>query len=273
MVTYSYHWCVHLAACQSLQHLLSLAGSYIGAKSWPVKLNVTKGRGWVYWTFLSSFSNQKFLFCISKFKIVNFFLRIEAFVWTFHVDVFSTNDEWCHRTRGAARNCPHLCSLGSLSFSSRWLPLFAGFFCLASLVKIVDDNFWVSKIMSAGQNHLTAEEVCQSVCYSSHFRHRICDFSRCFISTIIVVVISDVVWARCYGKGEFSVVGIGSIWWTTDECIVGDRDTHQGPCSRTTTTQCAGVFTYTYTYTYTCMHTQSHIVSVAAKLLGYTVTL
>ena len=30
---------------------------------------------------------------------------------------------------------------------------------------------------SAGSNHLTAEEVYQSICYSSRFRHRISDFS------------------------------------------------------------------------------------------------
>ena len=47
-------------------------------------------------------------------------------------------------------------------------------------------SFWVSKMASTGPNHLTAEEVCQSVCYSSHFRHQLCDFSRCFISTIVV---------------------------------------------------------------------------------------
>ena len=41
---------------------------------------------------------------------------------------------------------------------------------------------------SAGPNHLTAEEVFQSVCYSSRFTHRICDFNRCFISKIVVVV-------------------------------------------------------------------------------------
>ena len=41
---------------------------------------------------------------------------------------------------------------------------------------------------SAGPIHLTAEEVSQSVCYSSCFTHRICDFSQCFISKIVVVV-------------------------------------------------------------------------------------
>ena len=41
---------------------------------------------------------------------------------------------------------------------------------------------------SAGPIHLTAEEVFQSVCYSSRFTHRICDFSRWFISKIVVVV-------------------------------------------------------------------------------------
>ena len=41
---------------------------------------------------------------------------------------------------------------------------------------------------SAGPNHLTAGEVFQSVCYSRCFTHRICDFSRCFISKIVVVV-------------------------------------------------------------------------------------
>ena len=41
---------------------------------------------------------------------------------------------------------------------------------------------------SAGPNHLTAEEVFQSVGYLSRFMHRICDFSRCFISKIVVVV-------------------------------------------------------------------------------------
>ena len=40
----------------------------------------------------------------------------------------------------------------------------------------------------AGPNHLTAEEVCQSVCYPNCFTHQICDFSRCFISKIVVVV-------------------------------------------------------------------------------------
>ena len=41
---------------------------------------------------------------------------------------------------------------------------------------------------SAGPNHLTAEEVFQNVCYSSRFMHRICNFIRCFISNIVVVV-------------------------------------------------------------------------------------
>ena len=63
---------------------------------------------------------------LSKFKILNFFLPVEAFVWTFHVDFFSAHDGWCHRT---ARNSPHLCSL--VSFWSRWLPLVACFFYLA----------------------------------------------------------------------------------------------------------------------------------------------
>ena len=49
--------------------------------------------------------------------------------------------------------------------------------------------FLVSKLAPAGPNHLTAEEIFQSVCYSSRFTHRICDFSsRCFISKIVVVV-------------------------------------------------------------------------------------
>ena len=61
---------------------------------------------------------------ISKFKILNFFLRIEAFVWTFHIDFFITNDEWRHHICEVACNCSHLYSLGSLSFWSRWLPLF-----------------------------------------------------------------------------------------------------------------------------------------------------
>ena len=48
--------------------------------------------------------------------------------------------------------------------------------------------FSVSKIASVGPNHLTADEVLQSVCYSSRFTLRICDFSRCFISKIVVGV-------------------------------------------------------------------------------------
>ena len=51
--------------------------------------------------------------------------------------------------------------------------------------------FVVSKMASAGPNHLTAEEVFQSVCYPSRFTHRICDFSRCFISNIVVVVVGE----------------------------------------------------------------------------------
>ena len=35
--------------------------------------------------------------------------------------------------------------------------------------------FCVSKMASPGPNHLTAEAVCQSVCYSSRLTHRICD--------------------------------------------------------------------------------------------------
>ena len=48
--------------------------------------------------------------------------------------------------------------------------------------------FYVSKMTSAGLNHLIAEEVCQSVCYSSRFTHLKCDFSRCVILKIVVVV-------------------------------------------------------------------------------------
>ena len=75
--------------------------------------------------------NQWFSFFISKFKILNFFLPLQAFVWTFHIDFFSINDEWHHLLHGVALNCPCLYSLLSLSFWSRWLPLFVGFFCLA----------------------------------------------------------------------------------------------------------------------------------------------
>ena len=52
--------------------------------------------------------------------------------------------------------------------------------------------FYVSKMASAGPNHLAAEEICQSVCYSNCFTHRICDFSRCSISKIVVVVVGEV---------------------------------------------------------------------------------
>ena len=52
---------------------------------------------------------------------------------------------------------------------------------------------------SAGPNHFTAEEVFQSVCYSSRFTHRICDFSRCFISEIVVVV-GEVRWSSSFCK-------------------------------------------------------------------------
>ena len=48
--------------------------------------------------------------------------------------------------------------------------------------------FCFRKIASAGPSHLTPEEVCQSVCYSSRFTHRMCDFSQCFSSKIVVVV-------------------------------------------------------------------------------------
>ena len=48
--------------------------------------------------------------------------------------------------------------------------------------------FCVTKMASAGLNHLTVEEVCQSVCYSSRFTLGICDFSRCFIMKIVVDV-------------------------------------------------------------------------------------
>ena len=63
-------------------------------------------------------------------KIKMFLFTCRGFCLTLQAEFFSTNDEWRHRTRGVARNCPWLCSLVSLSFWSRWLPLFVGFFCL-----------------------------------------------------------------------------------------------------------------------------------------------
>ena len=74
-------------------------------------------------------SDQQFSFFISKIKIFLFTYR--GFHLTLHVDFFSTNDKWHHRTCGVAHKCPHLCSMVSLSFSSRWLRLCPGFFCLA----------------------------------------------------------------------------------------------------------------------------------------------
>ena len=58
-------------------------------------------------------------------------LPVEAFVCTYRFDLFCTNDEWRHCTHRVARNCPGLCSFVYLSFWSKWLPLFIGFFWLA----------------------------------------------------------------------------------------------------------------------------------------------
>ena len=93
------------------------------------------------WMLTASLSNsvackQCVSFFISKFKILNFVLPIEAFFWMFHVDFFSTNDEWRHHTRGVARNCCRLCLWMSLSVWSRWLPLYVAVFCLALYQRI-----------------------------------------------------------------------------------------------------------------------------------------
>ena len=77
----------------------------------------------------SSFSNQKSLFFFSKIKL--FLFTCSGFRLMLHADFFSTNDALDHYTRGIARNCPHFCSVVFFSFWSRWLPLFAGFICLA----------------------------------------------------------------------------------------------------------------------------------------------
>ena len=74
-----------------------------------------------YKTFLNIAPFQIKSFHFSYPKLRYFFLPTKALVWCY------TSADGCHHhKRGVACNCPRLCSLVSLSFWSRWLPLFVG---------------------------------------------------------------------------------------------------------------------------------------------------